>query len=107
MTDNSTHMAKQHSDVIEKIAVNAKNCDIVDILRTQYAHLSENEVRAILQQVHAKVWTNEELLVDFEVSHFDPPYVHVIRKEDGLRGTVMFIDSPRFYFSFSSGDDNE
>ena len=83
------------------------NIDVEDratlahILHNRFAHLDAGEVRAMLETTYpAAVWVSEELLTVFEVSHFEPPYVHVIRKTDGLRGTVVFIDAPRFYFAF-------
>lgn len=89
------------------IPVFSKNTDVANVLHSQYGHLESGEVRTILEQAHAPVWNNDELLNVFEVSHFEPPYVHVIKKEDGTRGTVMFVDAPRFYFSFSADNANE
>jgi hypothetical protein len=100
-------MTKNENTVITNIPVTASDEDIVALLRCQYGHLESGEVRTLLEQMHANVWTNEQLLEVFEVSHFEPPYVHVIRKDDGKRGTVMFTDSPRFYFSFAEEGDNE
>lgn len=93
---------KQSDRPIIDIDVLASREDILRTLSAQYAHLDGGEARTILERLHAGVWTNEELLDIFEVSHFEPPYVHVIRKEDSTRGTVAFIDSPRLYFSFCS-----
>jgi hypothetical protein len=45
-------------------------------------------------------WTTEELQRDFEVIGFMAPYVAVIRKNDGTKGSLMFTHSPRFYFNF-------
>ena len=100
-------MTKNEQPNITTIPVNANNVDVTAVLRTQYAHLESGEVRSLLEDYGAAVWTNDELLEIFEVSHFEPPYVHVIRKEDGKRGTVMFIDTPRFYFSFAAEENNE
>lgn len=97
----------KNCDKSTNIPVLATNTDVAAVLHAQYGHLESGEVRAILEQLHKPVWNNDELLEVFEVSHFEPPYVHVIRKEDGKRGTVMFVDAPRFYFSFSSDEANE
>lgn len=77
---------------------------LVDILNDQYEHLDAGEARAALEAYYTGgVWNNEELAEQFEVSHFgEPPYVHVIRKADGHRGTLMFLPSPRLYFSFNA-----
>ena len=89
------------------IEINASNKDVVRILAAQYAHMDQAAARATLAKTHNPVWTNEELLDLFEVSHFDPPYAHVIRKIDGVRGTVAFIDTPRLYFAFHTEEPND
>jgi hypothetical protein len=95
---------------------------LLDVIASEFAHMESGEVRARLEAAFppksknpetdlweidnvSDVWNEDELLAAFEVSHFDAPYAHVIRKEDGQRGTVMFIDSPRFYFAFISTQD--
>jgi len=45
-------------------------------------------------------WTTEELKRDFEVIGFLAPFVAVIRKSDGKKGSMMFTHHPRFYFNF-------
>lgn len=72
-----------------------------NIIKEQLDRRGPDEIRAVLQEQYGEqVWTSEELLDTFEVSHFEPPYVHVIKKADGVRGTVAFNDDPRFYFAF-------
>ena len=75
---------------------------VVDILAAQFGHLEAGEARTALEAFAGEtgVWNDESLMAAFEVSHFVPPYVSVIRRSDGVRGTVMFLDVPRFYFSF-------
>jgi hypothetical protein len=74
---------------------------LAHVLHNRFAHMDAGEVRALLEITYGSdVWTSEELLDTFEVSHFEPPYVHVIRKLDAVRGTVVFVDAPRFYFAF-------
>ncbi len=46
------------------------------------------------------VWNTLELGRDFEVLGFMAPFCIVKRKMDGVRGTVAFQHSPRFYFGF-------
>lgn len=89
------------------IQVNASQADVVRILAAQYAHMDQGEARTMLERVHSPVWSNDELLEHFEAAHFDPPFVHVIRKADGVRGTVVFIDTPRLYFDFQSEEQND
>jgi len=73
---------------------------LVATLRDYYAAREPEDVLRDLHEKYGKTWNDEELLRDFGVQFFDGPRVHVIRKKDGIRGTVAFIDSPRFYFSF-------
>jgi hypothetical protein len=46
------------------------------------------------------VWDTNDLTMDFEVVSFLAPYVTVVRKADGQKGTLEFASNPRFYFNF-------
>ena len=89
------------------IEIVASQQDVTRILKAQYSHMSLDAAKSALLRTNSNVWTNEELVADFELSHFDPPYVHVIRKTDGVRGTVAFIDQPRLYFAFQPEEKND
>jgi hypothetical protein len=56
--------------------------------------------RESLEAEHGQVWDTQELGRDFTVEGFLAPYVIVTRKSDGQRGSLMFQNSPRFYFGF-------
>jgi hypothetical protein len=56
--------------------------------------------RAALTEEHGRVWDTVELRDEFEVLGFLAPFVVVRRRQDGMRGTLRFQHSPRFYFSF-------
>ena len=99
-------MGKPNAALHTDIEIVAAQQDITRILTAQYSHMPIDDARAILSTINSPVWSNDELLDVFEVSHFDPPYVHVIRKENGDRGTVAFIDKPRLYFAFQPGNSN-
>ena len=60
-----------------------------------------------LEAQHGKgnVWDTQELQQDFTVLAFAAPFCVVERKADGVKGSVMFQHSPRFYFGFKA--DNE
>lgn len=45
--------------------------------------------------------TTDELREQFVVESFMAPFVVVRRKSDGVRGTMEFTHSPRFYFDFA------
>lgn len=57
--------------------------------------------REALESQYGKVWTTQELSQDFEVIGFMAPLVVVRRKSDGVKGSLEFQHSPRYYFSFS------
>jgi hypothetical protein len=84
------------------VDVDLTNDSVVLIFKHQFAHLDSGELRAALEDYYGegRVWNNEELLQSFEVSHFEPPYVHVIDKTNSFRGTVLFNDEPRLYFAY-------
>lgn len=83
------------------VALDVGHVMLRNIIKEQLDRRGPAEIRAVLQdQYGEQVWNSEELLDTFEVSHFEPPYVHVIQKADGVRGTVAFNDDPRFYFAF-------
>lgn len=56
--------------------------------------------RKWLEAEYGQVWDTEELQRDYEVQGFAAPYVVVVRKADGARGTLAFQHEPRFYFDF-------
>ena len=56
--------------------------------------------REYLQAKHGQVWNTHQLSDDFEVLGFMAPIVVVRRRSDGVKGSLMFQHSPRFYFGF-------
>jgi hypothetical protein len=47
-------------------------------------------------------WNTEELQRDFTVQGFLAPFVVVVRKSDGVKGTLEFTHNPRVYFNFQA-----
>jgi hypothetical protein len=47
-----------------------------------------------------KTWNTQELQEDFKVDSFMAPFVIVWRKSDGVKGTLMFDHSPRYYYGW-------
>lgn len=45
-------------------------------------------------------WNTKELENDFLVLGFSAPFVAVIRKSDGAKGTLQFTHNPRWYFDW-------
>ena len=56
--------------------------------------------RAELEAQHGQVWDTSELQNDFQVIGFLAPLVVVRRRSDGVRGSLMFQNDPRFSHSF-------
>lgn len=56
--------------------------------------------RAALEARHGRVWDTRELAHDYIVIGFSAPLVVVRRKSDGVRGSLEFQHTPRFYFNF-------
>jgi hypothetical protein len=45
-------------------------------------------------------WTTDEMARDYQVIGFAAPFVAVVRKSDGVKGSLEFTHSPRVYFNF-------
>ncbi len=56
--------------------------------------------REALEAQYGQVWDTGELTTDYQVLGFSAPLVVVKRRSDGVRGSLEFQHSPRFYFSF-------
>lgn len=87
-----------------EISITADNATIVELLKDRYARLDSGEARAELEELYGQVWNSEELAQDFFVEQHEAPYVHVVNKATGQRGTATYTDEPRFYFLFKSED---
>ena len=58
--------------------------------------------REALEAEHGQVWNTQELGEDFEILGFAAPLVVVHRRADGVRGSLFFQHTPRFYFDFQA-----
>jgi hypothetical protein len=56
--------------------------------------------REALEAKHGQVWDTHQLTNDFDVLGFASPLVVVQRKADGVRGSLFFQHSPRYYYGF-------
>lgn len=56
--------------------------------------------REALEAQHGQVWDTTQLQEDFTVLGFMAPLIAVRRKSDGIRGSLFFQHSPRYYFNF-------
>jgi len=67
--------------------------------RPESAERAKERVR--LEAIHGQIWSTEELTRDFEVKGFGAPFVVVVRRSDGIRGSMEFQHVPRFYWGFT------
>jgi len=58
--------------------------------------------REALEASYGQVYDTGELQQEFSVLGFMAPYVVVQRKSDGVKGSLEFQHSPRFYFNFQA-----
>jgi hypothetical protein len=56
--------------------------------------------RDALEAAHGRVWDKSQLAEEFDVIGFMAPFVVVLRKSDGAKGSLEFQHHPRFYFNF-------
>ncbi len=81
-----------------------------EIRRRQQARMInvQHADREMLEAREGQVWDTMELSKDFNVLSFAAPYVVARRKADGLLGSLIFQDSPRFYWGFvADREENE
>ena len=57
--------------------------------------------REALEEAYGQVWDTGQLQEDFQALGFMAPFIVVRRKADGIKGSLTFQHSPRFYFGFS------
>jgi len=77
-------------------------CDETETIRRQMvAEINADPgSRPDLESKHGQVWDTSQLQEDFQVLGFMAPFVVVRRRSDSVRGSLMFQNSPRFYYSF-------
>ncbi|QDV36912.1 hypothetical protein [Tautonia plasticadhaerens] len=72
-----------------------------DIRREMLAEINAAPgIREHLEQQYGQVWDTAQLQADFDVLGFAAPLVAVRRRADGVKWSVMFQGSPRYYFGF-------
>lgn len=63
---------------------------------------ASHENRAELEERYGEVWSTDEMTKHFDALGFMAPYIVVRRKADGVRGSLEFRHSPRYYFNFQA-----
>lgn len=74
-----------------------------DTRRAMVATINDSpQTRESLEAAFGQVWSTQELSKDFDVIGFMAPFICVIRKFDGAKGTLIFQHSPRLYWGFEA-----
>ena len=63
---------------------------------------SGDTTRAELEQQYGQVWSTDEMTTEYDAIGFMAPLIVVRRKSDGVRGSLEFRHSPRYYFNFQA-----
>lgn len=53
-----------------------------------------------LEEQYGEVYSTAEMDEHYEITGFMAPFVVVRRRADDVKGSMMFQDNPRYYFSF-------
>jgi len=82
--------------------VEANTVDPTEVARRQRQFEINDDPgeRSRLEAQYGQVWDTDELRRDFTVEGFMAPFVVARRKSDGVRGSLEFQHSPRFYWGF-------
>ena len=56
--------------------------------------------REALEAEHGQVWDTDQLVEDFEPIGFMAPLIVVRRRSNGVKGSLEFQHTPRFYFGW-------
>lgn len=94
-------MTEKTLPLTTEVYITACNETLIAMLASQYGRFDAGEARAALEAVYPRVWNEDELAAEFEIESLSPPYAAVVRRADGQRGTIMQLESPRFYFLFN------
>ena len=73
--------------------------ETADNLRKQM--IETGQPQRDLAEDRGPTWTTDEMTAEFETVGFAAPFVVVIRRSDGVKGTLEFTASPRVYFGWS------
>jgi len=75
-----------------------------DVLRALEASKLNEEAKDLgpeeLRAKYGQLWDTAAMQRDYTVDGFAAPFVVVVRKSDGVKGTLAFSHNPRWYHSF-------
>ena len=91
--------------VVAEICKRAESLKVNDqtemIRRERLAEINVKPAsREALEATYGQVWDTDQMTDDFEVIGFMAPLIVVRRKSDGVKGSLEFQHSPRFYFNW-------
>lgn len=94
-------MAEKEKGSTTEVSIAADNETLQQLLHNLYSRYETGEVRTALEQTYSAVWSETDFAHTFSLIETTPPYVSVVNKETGQRGTLLYVDTPRFYFLFN------
>jgi len=75
-------------------------------VRKQVQHNLNCEAAAVteeaLREKYGQLWNTQQMQEDYTVLGFMAPFIGVIRKSDGVKGSLMFSHMPRWYHTFEA-----
>ena len=81
-----------------------KNYDSVDTTALINESAKKEDPKALLrkklEEQYGEVYDTDEAQAKFEFVGFGAPFVVVVRRSDGVKGSLEFSHNPRFYFDF-------
>lgn len=79
-----------------------KTDDQTELMRRIMVASENTKSDATIAAESDRTWTTQQLGEEFEVRGFLAPFVTVVRKSDGVRGTMKFRHDPRVYYAFEA-----
>ena len=96
MDQNVIVLTQEQAQSFEKVCEDHRRLDIERELNRR------PRTRAELEAEVGPVWDATEVRVAFEILGFRNPFAVALRNEDGMKGSLLFQDNPRYYFSFEA-----
>jgi hypothetical protein len=59
-------------------------------------------IKTELLERYGKIYNTDQAMDVYTFQGFMAPRVQVVRKSDGVKGSLRFIHSPRYYFDFQA-----
>jgi hypothetical protein len=68
--------------------------------QTILAEFTDEQIEEDMRKGYPDACNTKELQEQYRVTSFLAPFVSVVRRSDGVKGTLRFIHQPRIYYGF-------